>query len=112
MPISITCKCCSTHIADGEDVLCRTCAKTECSSCGEPAKKIYCAGCAEVAFGDDCDSAEEVDRLEVADLSTAIRRGDRDEAEHILDRIASFIDGWSEAVSQGRYSPRARPGYR
>jgi len=42
------------------------------------------------------------------DLSAAIRAGDRNEAEYLLDRLASdFGDDATEHVQRGRYSVKA-----
>lgn len=45
---------------------------------------------------------------DVKDLARAIRLGDRDEAESILDRMVGADDVLREAVSQGRYSTATR----
>ena len=75
-------------------ITCESCGK----SCGDD---VFCSTCA--------DGEEDVDvGHDVTDLAAAIRRGDTSEAEVILDRIGGQIDGWSDMISLGRYSPRAR----
>lgn len=84
-----------------------------CDKCSKDCDvETYCGTCYDSAQSDcDCDEAtiEAPDvGFDVTDLAAAIRRGDRHEAEAILDRIAGQIDGWSDMVSIGRYSPAAR----
>lgn len=45
----------------------------------------------------------------VRDLSAAISHGTKEDAEHLLDRLARVTcnDSWNEHISRGRYSPNA-----
>lgn len=73
-----------------------------CDGCGKSdPDEIYCSVCS--APSADSDVADYIE-----DLSAAIRRGDRDEAELLLDRLASENEGWSEYVSRGRYGWKAK----
>lgn len=49
-----------------------------------------------------------LDEHAVKELSSAIRRGDREEAEHLLDRLVDDDAAVTEWVQQGRYTRRAR----
>lgn len=51
---------------------------------------------------------EQLDQATVMDLSAAIRRGDRAEAEMMLDRLLGDDDTVTEWVQQARYSRKAR----
>jgi hypothetical protein len=113
MAIEITCDECENDLRSNDEVLCVKCAKSSCTECKEVAEKLYCAVCAETEFGDDGDDIDDgpsivVDAALIEDLASAIRRGDREDAELILDRIASEVEDWPEHVSRGRFSPRAR----
>lgn len=50
----------------------------------------------------------ELDQGDVQDLAAAIRRGDRPEAELLLDRIFGHDTTVSEWVQRGRYGSKAR----
>lgn len=53
-----------------------------------------------------------LDQTDIFDLSAAIRRGDRREAEFLLDRLTADDTEVTEWVQQGRFSNKAkeRPG--
>lgn len=73
-----------------------------CDGCGKDCEdECYCSNCAKAE--PDIGGSDRV-----GDLAAAIRRGDTSEAEYLLDGIAAEIPGWSDRVSIGRYSPRAR----
>lgn len=53
--------------------------------------------------------ADELDEMDVRNLATAVRCGDRAEAEALLDRVFASdatVEGW---IQLGRYSSKARP---
>ncbi|HCB76779.1 MAG TPA: hypothetical protein DEP91_11520 [Sphingomonas bacterium] len=88
----------------GIEITCDKCSK-DCDV------ETYCGTCYDLAQSDcNCDEAS----VEAPDVgfdvtsAAAIRRGDVSEAEHLLDKVAGQIDGWSDMVSIGRYSPRSR----
>lgn len=87
--------------------------ESTCDDCGKTTDEIYCASC-KVDADCDCDTevrndlSDEISGDLVEDLSAAIRRGDRDEAELLLDQIASHVDAWPEHVSLGRYGWKAK----
>ena len=63
----------------------------------------------ESEFKDHVDADEIMAGRRLIDLAIAIRRGDRAEAEHQLDRIADMLGvKATEHVQQGRFSARAR----
>lgn len=49
-----------------------------------------------------------VDQGVVQDLASAIRRGDRTEAEQLLDRLFRGDTTLNEWIQRGRYGPKAR----
>lgn len=72
-----------------------------CDGCGKNVEdECYCVSCSSSGEPDVQDA--------VGDLASAIRRGDTSEAEYLLDKIAGDMPGWSDRISVGRYSPRAR----
>jgi hypothetical protein len=74
-----------------------------CDGCGTAVEDEYfCRNCS-VEPGGASDSAELA-----GDLAAAIRRGDGAEAEHLLDRLAADMPGWSDRIAVSRYSLRAR----
>lgn len=50
----------------------------------------------------------ELDQGDVQDLAAAIRRGDKTEAEILLDRVFASDETVSEWVQRGRYGAKAR----
>lgn len=56
----------------------------------------------------DADLSDLLDEDHIVDLAAAIRRGDRGEAEVLLDRIASDDFRVEEWVQKGRFSNKAK----
>jgi hypothetical protein len=54
------------------------------------------------------DSTDAVDPDGLQDLSSAIRRGDKAEAEHLLDRLFAENSALTERIQRGRYSNRTQ----
>lgn len=54
------------------------------------------------------DFGDQLDQTDVQDLAAAIRRGDRAEAELLLDRVFAHDTTVTEWVQLGRYSGKAR----
>lgn len=74
--------------------------------------EIQCDGCLKTVFVDldeyGLENLVDGERT-LRSLAAAIRRGDRDDAEFILDRIAETLGVEAiEQVQQGRFSPEAR----
>lgn len=117
MATHTTCDHCSTPV---DKVLCANHAEVRCDVCERVSDRLMCESCAEDEYGDDDDyrdaKDEDVAALleqsvigdDVSDLAAAIRRGDLSEAEYMLDKIASAVPSWSDLVSLGRYSSRAK----
>lgn len=73
-----------------------------------------------IVEGCEVDDDQAIDALDLEDdnptidadvlqeLSSAIRRGDRVDAEHFLDRIFSESSSLTERIQRGRYSCKAR----
>jgi uncharacterized membrane-anchored protein len=72
----------------------------ECPDCGEDLSGVGFGGA-------DLGYVWEED--DVIELAAAIRRGDRAEAEHRLDRLVEEDLRVQEWVQRGRYSTRAKP---
>lgn len=70
---------------------------------GEAAVEAECA-----VSSDSVNLAFMLDQTTVYDLSAAIRRGDRTEAELLLDRLAGDDVEVTEWVQQGRFSRKAQ----
>lgn len=108
MEFSITCKHCSTPFPFTEaeaDGLADHIIDERCDARRE-SEKLYVGP-------DYIDASELSDGLSgnrpLRELAVAIRRGDRAEAEHLLDVIAAKIgDEATEQVQQGRFSPEAK----
>jgi hypothetical protein len=117
MAAHASCDRCPTVV---EKVLCPDHAELKCDSCERVSDRMLCEDCADGEYGDDGDRrapddddiVELLERSVVSDdlqdLAAAIRRRDLVESEYLLDKVASAVPGWSDRVSLGRYSPRAK----
>ena len=115
--MAITCDDCTTIV---DRVHCEKHAVAKCECCQNATRRLLCEDCAEDEYGSDADDRDADDDDVIAlleqsvtsddlqDLAAAIRREDRDEAEHLLDKIAARVPGWADRVSLGRYSRRAK----
>lgn len=79
-----------------------------CNPCHERKIEMAKADGYERGYDVGCDDRDDaVPIRELTTLAAAIRRGDIAEAEMSLDVIARDMEGWRDAIDQGRFSRKA-----
>lgn len=117
MPVQASCDHCSATV---KKIFCEHHQPVKCDSCDRITDRVLCEDCAEDEYGadDETRAPDEDDVIDfindhvsadiIEDVSAAVRRSDNMEAEALLDRLASYVPGWADRVSLGRYSWRAK----
>lgn len=113
MGVIVECDICNEDIPQIADIICKSCLRQPCATCKETADEVYCEKCAKEEFTtpepDVDDLISSVVREDwIEDLAHAVRQGNRDDAEYLLDQIAANVTGWDELVSRGRFKPARR----
>lgn len=98
--MTIECVECKETLGEKSAPVCGNCHDAECDDREEHGRET----------GKDIGRSEfksNIPHRELMELAAAIRRGDITSAEMSLDVIARDMEGWPEAIDQGRFSRKA-----